>query len=265
MPRSPLFCAPSLQTNVLIFFHVVFVCPCSHPIQRASNLQAPSAGIFWFRHIQQGQEEWQSPLQLRGGAAHLRSSRMVNFLTGEPVDEVALVDVDSDDDMTGARPVDWLPRGNFLLPEERNKLCYDYDEQAERRSPLSRGGKRSKKASGFLRWHAKMAARVAAARARIEEAAAQVVLDMASKYSCGLGEHWARRVLAGRSSRRRREAREALKFPKSDRKGCKILDSPSACLPLDSRTSLAARTFGAGVVRRLASLRKVCACMCLFY
>ena len=92
-------------------------------------------------------------MRLRGGAGPLRSSVVVNFLTGEAVDEVTVVDVDSDDDMRGAKPVDWLPRGEFLLPEERRRLSDDRGDASELehgwfQSPLSKGGKRSKKASG---------------------------------------------------------------------------------------------------------------------
>ena len=121
----------------------------------------------------------------------MKSSAVVNLLTGEAVDEVTVVHVDSDDDVTGAQPVDWLPRGDFLLPEERSKLCHEYGElsdpeNAYMRSPLSRGGRRSKKASGFALWKARTIALFAAARARAEEAAAQVMLDMETKYSCGL-------------------------------------------------------------------------------
>jgi len=93
------------------------------------------------------------PFPLRGGAGPLRSSAVVNFLTGEAVDEVTVVDVDSDDDMRGAKPVDWLPRGGFLLPEERRRLSDDHGdfsdpEHGRSQSPLSKGGRRSKKASG---------------------------------------------------------------------------------------------------------------------
>ena len=78
------------------------------------------------------------------------------------------VDVDSDDDMRGAKPVDWLPRGDFLLPEERRTLNDDRSdisdpEQGEQQSFLSKAGTRSKKASGFVLWKAKMSARYAAA------------------------------------------------------------------------------------------------------
>jgi hypothetical protein len=103
---------------------------------------------------------------------------------------------------------------------------------------------------GFTLWKAKALARYAAARARLEETAAQVMLDMAAKYSCGLGEHWARRVLAGRRGRRRSEKREAAKLAK----GRKPSESPS-CFPADSRAARGARKLSASVVRKLVSLR----------
>ena len=201
-------------------------------------------------------------VRLRGGAGPLKSSAVVNLLTGEAVDEVTVVDVDSDDDMTGAQPVDWLPRGDFLLPEERSKLSHAHSdfsdpENAYLHSPLSRGGRRSKKASGFALWKAKAMAQFAASRARLEEAAAQVMLNMARKYSCGLGEHWARRVLAGRRSRRRREKREAARLSKSGRDGRKASESPS-CLPFDNRAAKSKAKITAGAAGGMVALRKAC-------
>ena len=221
-------------------------------------ISEPSAAPW--NNFERGLAGWPRPESIRGGAGPLRSSAVVNFLTGEAIDEATVVDVDSDDDMRGAKPVDWLPRGDFLLPEERRRLGGDDrsdisdPEQAEQQSLLTKAGKRSKRASGFFLWKAKMSARYTAARARLEEAAAQVMLDMAAKYSCGLGEHWARRVLAGRRSRRRKEKREAAKLAKSGRKVRKS-ESP-VCFPVDGRTVRGARKLGLSVVQKLTSLRQ---------
>ena len=175
---------------------------------------------------------------LRGGGGRLKMSSAVNFLTGEAIEDLAVVDVDSGHDFADAKPVEWLPRGPFLFPEERDKLAaYDdhgdsSPEHGEPQSPQSLRGRRSHKSSRLSHWQAQLQARFAVLKSRVQEAAAQATLDLASKYSCGLGEHWARHVLAGRKSRRRKEKRVAAELAKSGRKVRKASSSPSsACLP----------------------------------
>ena len=248
-----------MKYALLLFLCTNSPLPCLHLIPRPSSHGCEGGTGSFFVLAQQAlpvHTEGRLLLRvpLRGGTGRLRSSAIVNFLTGETVDEVTFADVDSDDDMTGATPVDWLPRSNFLLPEERRKLSYCdmRAEPGELQFPLSRGSKRSKKASGFLLWRAKLTARYTAARARLDESAAQVMLDMANKYSCGLGEHWARHVLAGRKGRRRREKREAAKLDMSGCKGQVESDSPS-CLPLDCNIGTV-KTFGKALIARLISL-----------
>ncbi|KAJ1474916.1 hypothetical protein T484DRAFT_1830443 [Baffinella frigidus] len=65
-------------------------------------------------------------LQLRGGAG-LKRGVVINFLNGEKVDVSDMDDVDSNDDMTGAKPVDWLPRGDLILPHERELHALQLD------------------------------------------------------------------------------------------------------------------------------------------
>jgi hypothetical protein len=257
-------CRARGQTQGALFLLALCsICPApSLPLIREPPPSSPS-GAGELGQTKQRCRQWQplrGGLKLRGGAGTLRTSSAINFLTGETVEELTLIDVDSDDDFTEARPVDWLPRGPFLLPEERNKLSYDIDDpdDGEHQPPPVTGGKKAKKTTFFSRWKAQARARYEAIRSRTNEAAAQVFLDMAAKYSCGLGEHWARQVLAESRSRRRKEKLEAARLAKLGKSRGPSCDSMS-CLPVPGDLiATAARTVGleVGKQRALQSGRK---------
>ncbi|EKX32697.1 hypothetical protein GUITHDRAFT_121137 [Guillardia theta CCMP2712] len=135
-----LSCFPALSDHLLVRDEASSAVPPNlHALFAQPSLRniASSKSAQWSqlkpRQLAAADKEIACPMRVRGGMS-LRRGQVINFMTGEPVEEVEFEDIDSEEDMRGAVPVDWLPRGSFLLPEER-RMLNDYDAEDEATSP----------------------------------------------------------------------------------------------------------------------------------